>query len=813
MGHATRLLVVLFSLLWAEISLASQPFLDFAPTFKSKSKLKDKALVEEYLVANARFFGIKPDLSDVWLTRVSESLLGSQFYYQKKLNGIGIALSDIIVSLVQDGSSIYRVYADTQEIPSTALPASRISMDEAYDTAWRHLHVTGELIFRPKATIQYIRREGKPKLVWQVELGVTRPYGYWIITVDAVSSEIYEVIDQRTDIKPGSLKSMPDRNAPLGARKPAFDRYAAKAGKAKPFHGKSSSGSGFAFDPDPRTALADGSLQDDSEADLFDEAYIKVALRDIKYDGKEYRLSGPWVAIDDFDPPENPPSRSNTGIWTAKRGNNEFNETMTYFHLDSSQRYLQSLGYSGDKGIQYGPIRVDADGADGQDNSYFQASTNSLAFGHGCVDDNEDADVILHEYGHAIIYSISPNFLLGDTGAIGEGFGDYWAGSYSWSTAQGRSYFPEQVFSWDGHGVGNVCWNGRILNALELRYDHTKNYEAHQSMPGGERQSDELWSTPIFQALLALDAQGRSRKEVDQILLESFYGLGAGIKMRDMATSIVQVASLLFPNGPHAPVFKEKFRHHGILDTPHVALSHKISLSGAGDNGKPDPGETVGIAMALTNKGTLAAEKISAEIIASDGAEVIKADNSWDDIAIGTTRDSLGEFLVKVTANCGKEVKLTLKFRFNDKDSLLSTLILPIGAPIGAEKNDEPNVDIPDKTPEGIMLPLDIEAEQGIVSQNFQVNLNLVHTYVGDITVNLISPHGTVVRLHNREGGTQDDLRGTYPTTLTPTESLSVLVGEPLSGTWKLHVADSAIADTGKVLSWGIRDVVGYKCE
>ena len=55
-----------------------------------------------------------------------------------------------------------------------------------------------------------------------------------------------------------------------------------------------------------------------------------------------------------------------------------------------------------------------------------------MRFGKGGVDDAEDAEVILHEYGHQIHFSQSATFFDGgDSGAISEGFGDYWAANVS----------------------------------------------------------------------------------------------------------------------------------------------------------------------------------------------------------------------------------------------------------------------------------------------------------------------------------------------------------------------------------------------
>ena len=64
----------------------------------------------------------------------------------------------------------------------------------------------------------------------------------------------------------------------------------------------------------------------------------------------------------------------------------------------------------------------------GQDNSFAtDHPVDELRFGKGGVDDAEDAEVILHEYGHAIHFSQNFSFASEEAGAISEGFGDYWA--------------------------------------------------------------------------------------------------------------------------------------------------------------------------------------------------------------------------------------------------------------------------------------------------------------------------------------------------------------------------------------------------
>ena len=157
---------------------------------------------------------------------------------------------------------------------------------------------------------------------------------------------------------------------------------------------------------------------------------------------------------------------------------------------------------------------MDSDGLSGADNSHYVPSFNRLAFGHGCVDDNEDVDVILHEYGHALTHGINSSWGGGDSGAIGEGFGDYWAETYSFTTANGASFQPDKVFDWDGIAD---CWPGRRLNVTGVQYDPNRTYGAHQSI-GSDVQSDELWSTPIYQSFVELRGQGVAREEVDKIV-------------------------------------------------------------------------------------------------------------------------------------------------------------------------------------------------------------------------------------------------------------------------------------------------------
>ncbi|MFD7556350.1 MULTISPECIES: M4 family metallopeptidase [unclassified Streptomyces] len=81
----------------------------------------------------------------------------------------------------------------------------------------------------------------------------------------------------------------------------------------------------------------------------------------------------------------------------------------------------------------------------------------------------------------------------------------------------------------------------------------------------------------------------------------------------------------------------------------------------------------------------------------------------------------------------------------------------------------------------------------GNASSTLKVDVNILHTWIGDLKVDLVAPDGSVYNLHNRTGSSADNIIKSYTVNAS---------SEVAQGVWKLRVNDNASADTGKIDSW-----------
>ncbi|MFI8401113.1 S8 family peptidase [Streptomyces sp. NPDC085463] len=103
------------------------------------------------------------------------------------------------------------------------------------------------------------------------------------------------------------------------------------------------------------------------------------------------------------------------------------------------------------------------------------------------------------------------------------------------------------------------------------------------------------------------------------------------------------------------------------------------------------------------------------------------------------------------------------------------------------------DVTVPDNTT--VESPLTVSGVTGNAPAALKVGVDIKHTYIGDLKVDLVAPDGSVYTLHNRTGGSADNIVQTYTVNAS---------SEVANGVWKLRVNDNASQDSGKIDAWNL---------
>ncbi|MGW6941709.1 M28 family metallopeptidase [Streptomyces xanthophaeus] len=115
--------------------------------------------------------------------------------------------------------------------------------------------------------------------------------------------------------------------------------------------------------------------------------------------------------------------------------------------------------------------------------------------------------------------------------------------------------------------------------------------------------------------------------------------------------------------------------------------------------------------------------------------------------------------------------------------------------PPGPSFENTADVNIPDSPAAAVNSPITVSGVAGNAPATTKVDVNIVHTYRGDLVVDLVAPDGTVYNLHNRSGGSADNLVQSYTVNAS---------SEVANGVWQLRAKDGAAQDVGYINSWKI---------
>ncbi|PKG37892.1 proprotein convertase P-domain-containing protein [Psychromonas sp. Urea-02u-13] len=476
---------------------------------------------------------------------------------------------------------------------------------------------------------------------------------------------------------------------------------------------------------------------------------------------------------------------------------NNFTQVMAFYQIDQSLRYLESLGYS----LFSNAVKFDGRGLSNNNSSYFMGP-KAVMFGIGGSPDALDADVVLHELAHGIHYQIVPDWGYGHTGAMAEGFADYWAGSNSYRKLyeEGSDFEIDTVFNWDGYFGSKIVT--RSLWNKKARYFEESEYRAHESA-GGEL-GDELWSTPLFQTLKqGAEHYGKDAFiEVDTIVLESMYGMGRSMKMHDLAESMIYVANKLYPGRDYAALLKANFQVHGLFKAPfRVEVDSRYV-----DHNNPLNMRLMANGRQAFIEGLIKTSISASEALTSDKFSTLEKRIHLPNVAI-----------------CGESFTLStaLAYQYNRQLQALDwteETTLVYGVPELDQNVKIQNSVLPDATvnEHGAInhgfksFNFIINGDSNTVDDNLALYLKISHENIADLRVTVISPKGTRQDILTHQTYSQSTLARYW--IAKHDNNLSTFIGEPMAGTWRLEVTDYSPDSTGNLVEWAVAKVAQYSC-
>ncbi|CAM5312428.1 M4 family metallopeptidase [Streptomyces tanashiensis] len=110
--------------------------------------------------------------------------------------------------------------------------------------------------------------------------------------------------------------------------------------------------------------------------------------------------------------------------------------------------------------------------------------------------------------------------------------------------------------------------------------------------------------------------------------------------------------------------------------------------------------------------------------------------------------------------------------------------------PTGTVFENSADVNIPDSPGAAVTSTVNVTGITGNAPSNLAVGVDIIHTYRGDLVVDLVAPDGSVYSLSNRSGGSADNIQQTFTVNAS---------SEVANGAWKLRVQDKAGVDTGYI--------------
>ena len=487
----------------------------------------DLEAAEVFLRRHAEPFGLRQDGADLKLVTTRMGLLGTYVRFDQFANLVGssefVPVFDgeviVLVSNSLGRRAVRSVEIATRHVRSVRAPLVDIGASKALALARTHLGAPVE-----DAAPQVLRGIGgeSPRVAYRVRITAETPAA-WEVLVDAATGDILSAKDRIKHVN----------------------------------------GTALVYDPNPLASTGVFTFVDGGNATTpaLDAARFAVTLPNL--DGSGF-TRGSWV--DAHTKNINQRANSPSLMFAYTRAQSGFEQANAYYHLDRTQTRIQALG------ILNANARRQEIISDGQqtDNSFYDPAKLIINYGQGGVDDAEDADVVVHEYGHAVQDDQVPNYGAGpESGAMGEGFGDYLAATMGRFGGH-KIDDPYCIAEWDATAYAQG--NPPCLRRL----DTAKHYPEH--FVGEVHDDGEMWSAAVNALDMTLGPDIMMRLVIEghfsHSTTETFFG----------ATQAILDADNMLYNNLHEPALRRRFIWQGLsrilsMPSPLSTLLMQIPVS------------------------------------------------------------------------------------------------------------------------------------------------------------------------------------------------------------------------------------------
>jgi Fungalysin metallopeptidase (M36) len=423
--------------------------------------------------------------------------------YRQRVDGLPVLDAEAVV--VDSPGGAPTLVADHTVAGLDPSGRARLSRSAAVERAMR---ATAASDLRARTTARLAVDPGSESVVWRVLIASGKPLADYEVRVDAADGKIVRIHDLLHYATGSALLYVPNPVVEQG-------RYA---------------------------GLKD---RDDRDSSLLNSLRQPVTLE--RLSGTNGCLEGQYVRVT-LGRGKTPVCAAGADFTAFTRHSDKFEALMAYYHIDRTRAYIDSLGLT--RGLSAKPQKVRADSLT-DDNSFFSPRQRTVSYGTGGVDDAEDADVIIHEYGHSVQDQSVHLFGKRLQGAsMGEGFADYLAAVMSSQATGGNAGFDPCMFEWDATSY--------TKNTCARRTDKPINVKTAKRRCGGDPHCiGELWSGALWKlrAALGIDLLGRSI--IDRDVLESHFMLTRTANFREGARALLAADQSLYGGANAAAITAE----------------------------------------------------------------------------------------------------------------------------------------------------------------------------------------------------------------------------------------------------------------